>query len=139
MGSAGAKGDGGRAGRGRDLPPFRRPVRVGQAARGPSRWRRRTGLHCSRIDGAPLVYNQADTYMPDLLIWPPRMGPTSVLAEVARIMRSELTARAPSSKATITRWCSATNGAAIGEMVAHGEKTAPGFWRSHRAAVTGNN
>ncbi|NBC35205.1 3'(2'),5'-bisphosphate nucleotidase CysQ [Novosphingobium sp. FSY-8] len=26
------------------------------------------GLHCSRIDGAPLVYNQADTYMPDLLI-----------------------------------------------------------------------
>lgn len=26
------------------------------------------GLHCSRIDGAPLVYNQQDTYMPDLLI-----------------------------------------------------------------------
>jgi len=26
------------------------------------------GLHCSRIDGGPLVYNQADTYMPDLLI-----------------------------------------------------------------------
>jgi len=26
------------------------------------------GLHCSRIDGSPLVYNQADTYMPDLLI-----------------------------------------------------------------------
>ncbi len=26
------------------------------------------GLHCSRIDGRPLVYNQADTYMPDLLI-----------------------------------------------------------------------
>ena len=26
------------------------------------------GLHVSRIDGAPLVYNQADTYLPDLLI-----------------------------------------------------------------------
>jgi 3'(2'), 5'-bisphosphate nucleotidase len=26
------------------------------------------GLHCSRIDGAPLVYNGADVYMPDLLI-----------------------------------------------------------------------
>ncbi|MGB3166326.1 MAG: 3'(2'),5'-bisphosphate nucleotidase CysQ [Alteraurantiacibacter sp.] len=26
------------------------------------------GLHISRIDGSPLVYNQADTYMPDLLI-----------------------------------------------------------------------
>ncbi|WP_172438726.1 3'(2'),5'-bisphosphate nucleotidase CysQ [Sphingobium yanoikuyae] len=26
------------------------------------------GLHASRIDGAPLIYNQQDTYMPDLLI-----------------------------------------------------------------------
>ncbi|HKX79673.1 MAG TPA: 3'(2'),5'-bisphosphate nucleotidase CysQ [Novosphingobium sp.] len=26
------------------------------------------GLHASRIDGTPLVYNQRDTYMPDLLI-----------------------------------------------------------------------
>ena len=26
------------------------------------------GLHCSRIEGSPLVYNQSDTYMPDLLI-----------------------------------------------------------------------
>jgi len=26
------------------------------------------GLHCSRIDGSPLVYNNADVYMPDLLI-----------------------------------------------------------------------
>ncbi len=26
------------------------------------------GLHCSRIDGRPLIYNQADTYIPDLLI-----------------------------------------------------------------------
>jgi len=26
------------------------------------------GLHCSRIDGTPLIYNQADIYLPDLLI-----------------------------------------------------------------------
>ncbi len=26
------------------------------------------GLHVSRVDGSPLIYNQADTYMPDLLI-----------------------------------------------------------------------
>lgn len=26
------------------------------------------GLHCSRIDGSALVYNQQDTYLPDLLI-----------------------------------------------------------------------
>ena len=26
------------------------------------------GLHCSRIDGAPLLYNQANPYLPDLLI-----------------------------------------------------------------------
>lgn len=26
------------------------------------------GLHVSRIDGSPLIYNQSDTYMPDLLI-----------------------------------------------------------------------
>lgn len=26
------------------------------------------GLHASRIDGSPLVYNQQDTYLPDLLI-----------------------------------------------------------------------
>ena len=26
------------------------------------------GLHCSRIDGAPLIYNQQDVYLPDLLI-----------------------------------------------------------------------
>jgi len=39
------------------------------------------GLHCSRIDGSPCVYNNSDTYMPDLLIcraeWAER-----VLAEV---------------------------------------------------------
>ena len=42
------------------------------------------GLHCSRIDGSPLRYNQRDTYLPDLLIcrkeWAGR-----VLEEVARL------------------------------------------------------
>jgi 3'(2'), 5'-bisphosphate nucleotidase len=42
------------------------------------------GLHCSRIDGSPLVYNQADTYMPDLLICRTEHA-ALVLAEVARI------------------------------------------------------
>lgn len=41
------------------------------------------GLHCSRIDGSPLVYNQADTYMPDLLICRPEWA-ERVLAEVRR-------------------------------------------------------
>ncbi|WP_380875028.1 3'(2'),5'-bisphosphate nucleotidase CysQ [Sphingomonas sp. DBB INV C78] len=38
------------------------PVAVAQAA----------GFHVSRIDGSPLVYNQADVYLPDLLICPPQ-------------------------------------------------------------------
>ena len=42
------------------------------------------GLHCSRIDGSPLVYNQADTYMPDLLICRPEWA-DQVLAEVAKL------------------------------------------------------
>jgi len=41
------------------------------------------GLHCSRIDGSPLVYNQRDTYLPDLLICRVEHAPR-VLAEVAR-------------------------------------------------------
>ena len=40
------------------------------------------GLHASRIDGSPLVYNQADTYMPDLLICRPEYA-ERVLSEVA--------------------------------------------------------
>jgi len=34
------------------------PIAVAQAA----------GLHVSRVDGSPLVYNCADPYLPDLLI-----------------------------------------------------------------------
>ena len=39
------------------------------------------GLHCSRIDGSPLVYNNSDTYLPDLLICRPEWA-EPVLAEV---------------------------------------------------------
>jgi 3'(2'), 5'-bisphosphate nucleotidase len=42
------------------------------------------GLHCSRIDGSPLVYNQADVYMPDLLICRKEHA-ERVLAEVASL------------------------------------------------------
>ena len=42
------------------------------------------GLHASRIDGSPLVYNQADTYMPDLLICRKDHAPR-VLAEIAKL------------------------------------------------------
>ena len=43
------------------------------------------GLHVSRIDGSPLVYNQADVYMPDLLICRKEHA-ARVLAEVADII-----------------------------------------------------
>lgn len=42
------------------------------------------GLHCSRIDGSPLVYNQADVYMPDLLICRSEHAPM-VLSQVAEM------------------------------------------------------
>jgi len=42
------------------------------------------GLHCSRIDGSPLVYNRQDTYMPDLLICRPEHA-ERVLDEVAAL------------------------------------------------------
>lgn len=42
------------------------------------------GLHCSRMDGSPLVYNQRDTYMPDLLICRADHA-AMVLGEVSRI------------------------------------------------------
>nr|WP_161927583.1 3'(2'),5'-bisphosphate nucleotidase CysQ [Gordonia crocea] len=32
------------------------------------------GLWCSRIDGSPLVYNQRDTYLPDLIICRPEVA-----------------------------------------------------------------
>lgn len=45
---------------------------------------RACGLHCSRIDGGPLVYNNADTYLPDLLICRPEWA-ERVLSEVAKL------------------------------------------------------
>lgn len=48
------------------------PVGVCQAA----------GLHCSRLDGSPLVYNNEDTYLPDLLICRPDIA-DQVLAAAA--------------------------------------------------------
>lgn len=44
------------------------------------------GLHCSRIDGSPLLYNQPDTYLPDLLICRPEWA-ERVLEEVALLKR----------------------------------------------------
>lgn len=42
------------------------------------------GLHVSRIDGSPLVYNRADVYMPDLLICR-REHAADILARVAAL------------------------------------------------------
>jgi len=42
------------------------------------------GLHASRADGSPLVYNQRDTYMPDLLICRPEHA-ALVLDTLARV------------------------------------------------------
>jgi len=42
------------------------------------------GLHCSRIDGTPLCYNNQDTYLPDLLICRPEYA-GEVLELVARL------------------------------------------------------
>ena len=48
------------------------PVAVARAA----------GLHCSRIDGSPLVYNQSNTLLPDLVICRPELA-EGVLAALA--------------------------------------------------------
>lgn len=52
------------------------PAAVAQAA----------GLHASRVDGSPLCYNQADTYLPDILICRPELAGRvlDIYAEVAR-------------------------------------------------------
>ena len=42
------------------------------------------GLHASRIDGSPLIYNNSDTYMPDLLICRPEWA-ERVLVEVGKL------------------------------------------------------
>ena len=35
---------------------------------------RAAGLHCSRVDGSPLVYNEADTSLPDLVVCRPELA-----------------------------------------------------------------
>ncbi len=36
------------------------------------------GLHATRLDGSPLVYNNADPYLPDLLICRPELAEASL-------------------------------------------------------------
>jgi 3'(2'), 5'-bisphosphate nucleotidase len=38
------------------------------------------GLHCSRLDGSPLVYNRVDSYLPDLLICRPEHAAAVIAA-----------------------------------------------------------
>ena len=40
------------------------------------------GCHVSRLDGSPLVYNQPDPYLPDLLVCRPELA-EAVLAAIA--------------------------------------------------------
>lgn len=35
---------------------------------------RAAGLHCSRLDGSELEYNNEDTYLPDILICRPELA-----------------------------------------------------------------
>ena len=41
------------------------------------------GLHCSRIDGSPLLYNQPDTRLPDLLVCRPEHADAVIAAAAA--------------------------------------------------------
>ncbi|MCB1017203.1 MAG: 3'(2'),5'-bisphosphate nucleotidase CysQ [Acidimicrobiales bacterium] len=41
------------------------------------------GLHTSRLDGSPLAYNQADVYLPDLLICRPELADAALAALAA--------------------------------------------------------
>ena len=44
---------------------------------------RAAGLHTSRIDGTPIVYNDRDTWLPDLLICPPHLAD-----DILRVVRN---------------------------------------------------
>ncbi len=51
---------------------------------------RAAGMHTSRIDGSPLVYNQSDPYLPDLLVCRPAL--TEILLDaVAKLSSSSIT------------------------------------------------
>ncbi len=45
---------------------------------------RACGLHTSRVDGSPLVYNRQDSTLPDLVVCRPEVRDT-VLAGIARV------------------------------------------------------
>jgi 3'(2'), 5'-bisphosphate nucleotidase len=45
---------------------------------------RAAGLHCSRLDGSELTYNNADPYLPDLLVCRPELA-QEVLAVIRRV------------------------------------------------------
>jgi 3'(2'), 5'-bisphosphate nucleotidase len=57
------------------------------------------GLHASRIDGSPLIYNEAHPYLPDLLICQPERA-TDVLSALHPIINSQSSPEAPSGGAT---------------------------------------
>jgi 3'(2'), 5'-bisphosphate nucleotidase len=65
-GQRGRQGDGGDPRRGRYLSHTGGQYEWDSCA--PAAVAAAHGLHVSRIDGSPLVYNQPDVYMPDLLI-----------------------------------------------------------------------
>ncbi len=44
---------------------------------------RASGMHCSRLDGSPLVYNQPDTRLPDLLVCRPEHSAAVIEAAAA--------------------------------------------------------
>ena len=48
------------------------------------------GLHASRIDGSPCLYNQADTSMPDLLVCHPQLA-EKILRAIAHSLEEEAT------------------------------------------------
>ena len=60
------------------------------------------GLHCSRLDGNPLTYNNPDPYLPDLLICRPEWAAT-VLAAIAATARGDQTAQPASARFTAPR------------------------------------
>jgi 3'(2'), 5'-bisphosphate nucleotidase len=41
---------------------------------------RAAGLHTSRLDGSPLVYNRPDPYLPDLLVCHPELAERAITA-----------------------------------------------------------
>ena len=57
---------------------------------------RAAGLHTSRLDGSPLVYNQAKPWLPDLLICRAEVA-ASVLAAIAEAQASAPDTVAPNT------------------------------------------